>query len=452
MHTKEPVRLGMGQDLHLPVCRGERLGATVRHEGETALAIGDPRRLEFFLRAADACDLRGRVDHIRNRVVVHVTVARDQALDAGHALFFGFVREHRPGDDVPNREDAGHDGLKVPIDGNPAPGIGRDADGLEGEPIGIGSSAHGDQDTIGGQGRAAVAGDEDLIALDPRPGDPRPELEDEALLLEDLAGQQRDLRVHAGQDTVQELEDGDLRTESEPDGPELEANGPGPDDDEMLRHRRVRERLRARADPVAVEVQPRQRGDSATRREEDALCRQFDRSPAVDLHAPRVKQPPRACVADNAVLFEETGDTVGQLANDAVLALQHRAQIELDLADADAMRGEPVFCLVEALAGLQQGLAGDASDSQARAAEGGLSFDAGDLQPELGSADRGDITAGAGADDDQIIRVGLHPVRPPTTCGPVARRMPSRVSGSRPPRGRPRPGGRRSARRTSSGE
>ena len=55
--------------------------------------------------------------------------------------------------------------------------------------------------------------------------------------------------------------------------------------------------------------------------------------------------------------------------------------------------------LLVQLGGVQQRLRGDAADIEAGAAQRLAALDAGGLQPELCRADRGDIAAGAGADD-----------------------------------------------------
>jgi len=54
---------------------------------------------------------------------------------------------------------------------------------------------------------------------------------------------------------------------------------------------------------------------------------------------------------------------------------------------------------------LEQGLGRDASPVEARAAQGLLPLDDGDLEAELRRADRCRIAAGAGPDDDDVERV-----------------------------------------------
>ena len=62
----------------------------------------------------------------------------------------------------------------------------------------------------------------------------QPELH--ALLRQDALELPSDLDVHAGQDAVEELDDGDLRAEPAPDRAELEPDDAGADDQELLRH------------------------------------------------------------------------------------------------------------------------------------------------------------------------------------------------------------------------
>src|SRR4029079_19772510 len=92
--------------------------------------------------------------------------------------------------------------------------------------------------------------------------------------------------------------------------------------------------------------------------------------------------------------------------HDGVLALLHRWHIEVDLRQDDAVPGALVRGQRIELAGIEQGLARDAADVQAGAAERGAFLDAGDLLAELGGADGGDVPARPGPDDDQIVTLG----------------------------------------------
>src|SRR5262249_33952629 len=78
-------------------------------------------------------------------------------------------------------------------------------------------------------------------------------------------------------------------------------------------------------------------------------------------------------------------------------------QIELRRAYADAHLGEAVPGFLEHLGGVQQRLRRDAADVETGAAMGGALLDHADLHAELCRADRADIAAGAGSDDDEIV-------------------------------------------------
>ena len=68
------------------------------------------------------------------------------------------------------------------------------------------------------------------------------------------------------------------------------------------------------------------------------------------------------------------------------------------------------------LAGPQQRLGRDAPPVEADTAQA-LALDDGDLQAQLRGADGSDITAGAGAEDDEIERFS-HAYLPPAGCQP----------------------------------
>jgi hypothetical protein len=67
--------------------------------------------------------------------------------------------------------------------------------------------------------------------------------------------------------------------------------------------------------------------------------------------------------------------------------------------------------MVEALAGMQQRLGGNAADVQAGAAEGATLVDTGTGEAQLAQPDRRIVTAGAAPDHDRVetVRHGLNP-------------------------------------------
>ena len=84
------------------------------------------------------------------------------------------------------------------------------------------------------------------------------------------------------------------------------------------------------------------------------------------------------------------------------LRCKHLAEIEPDVVETDAVLGGFLFREGEMIARREERLARDATDVQAGAAEFLVFLDDRGLQPELRGANRRDITAGAGADDDKV--------------------------------------------------
>jgi hypothetical protein len=158
-------------------------------------------------------------------------------------------------------------------------------------------------------------------------------------------------------------------------------------------------------------------GDAAARRDDDVFGVQNGGRGAVDGDAPPARQAPGAGEAGHAVLLEEPRDAMRELADDALLAFHHLAEIERYARSHDAVSREPVACFGETLARLEQRFRRDAADPQARPAEGGLLLDAGHFEPELCAADGGDVAAGAGADHDEVECLSVHEFRPPAAFG-----------------------------------
>src|SRR5262249_4801733 len=155
------------------------------------------------------------------------------------------------------------------------------------------------------------------------------------------------------------------------------------------------------------------------------------------------------------------------------LAGEHARQVEADVADLDAVVAEPRAGQGVQLAGVEQRLAGDAADVQARAAQGSAFVDARHLHPQLRGADRRHVAARAGTDHYQVVTL-CHVLGPwslvpgpwsriagqgpgtrdqstlPAASAPGSRYTLSRAPGTAPPRGRRSAGGRTTAPGTSS--
>ena len=108
------------------------------------------------------------------------------------------------------------------------------------------------------------------------------------------------------------------------------------------------------------------------------------------------------------VLAQQARDPAGQGAHHLVLAREHLAQVEPQVARLDAVGGQEVAQVVVVVGGVQQRLRGDAPDVQAGAAERRLAarveprVHTRGAEPELGGPDCRDVPARAGSDDYDV--------------------------------------------------
>ena len=125
--------------------------------------------------------------------------------------------------------------------------VGGQPDLVEAEIVGVRTAPDRDEDDIGLDGRrlAALGGfnrEGRLAVRNGGAGDLGPGLDVEALLLEDLGAFLAHFLVHAGQDLVEIVDDGDLCAEPQPHAAKLEPDHPAADHDKMLRHLGQRQR------------------------------------------------------------------------------------------------------------------------------------------------------------------------------------------------------------------
>ena len=339
-----------------------------------------------------------------------------QHLGEGDPLFARFVREHRPVDQVADGVDARHVRAELFVDGDlPALGIERDTRFGEAQPRRVGPPADGHEDLVAGEGESfAVFGSRVhhhlLVGLHRRPGHLGFQMELEALLRQDLLHARGHFPVADGQNAGKELEHRDLRPEPPPDGSEFEADVATADDDEVLRDAVERQRLRAADDRFPVELQERQFGALAAGGQQDRLGFELGDAAVVVGHVDAIGpgEPARTVVGRHLVLLEEHADAAGERLHHVVLAGHHFAEVERDIFDLDAVPGEFVQGDIVKLGRIEERFARDAADVEARPPEGLVRplLDAGDLEPELRRANRGDVPAWPGSDHHQIERLG----------------------------------------------
>src|SRR5262249_14970670 len=118
--AQHAVGLGVGEDLDHPFGLVHRPGPRVGAELEPADAVFAPGSLYLLFGGADAGHFRPGVDDAGDGVVVDVRFHAGHALDAGDTVVLGLVGQHRPGDQVADREDARDVGLVVVVDADPA--------------------------------------------------------------------------------------------------------------------------------------------------------------------------------------------------------------------------------------------------------------------------------------------------------------------------------------------
>ncbi len=111
----------------------------------------------------------------------------------------------------------------------------------------------------------------------------------------------------------------------------------------------------------------------------------------------------RAAQDIDLVLLHQEFDALDVAVDALLLEIHHRRQVEFRRGNADAHLGERMRGLLEHFGGMQQRLRRHAADIEAGAAECWVLLDHGNLHAELRRAHRADISAGSGADDDEIV-------------------------------------------------
>src|SRR5690606_35085510 len=324
---------------------------------------------------------------------------------------------------------------------------------LEAEALDVGREADRHQH-LAGLDRALCAvlagvGDGDLVArvldgLDLRAGE---DLDAELLVLAgDLL---RDIRILVGEGPVEELDDRALHAVVGQHVGELHADGAGADDDDRLGDVAV-EDLLLEADHVAAQLDARKQPHLRPGRDDRVVERDL-LGGAVGLgDGDRVRAGERAAsfVLGHLVLLHEEVDALDVRLRDLAAAIPRGAEVEVHVtrdAEQVGLGREDVRQIRVA----QQRLGGDASDVQADAAPV-LLFDDRDRLAQLGGADRRDVAAGTGTEDDDVVM--SHALQPSRLRGPPRRCPPAAGGAPGPPRGGPaspadrrRPRGRRRA-------
>src|SRR5581483_161496 len=350
-------------------------------------------------------------------IIIHVTCPTGEDLRNRHALILGLVREHRTGDDVPDRVDALQAGDKMRVDLHAAAIVERNARLLQTEPFRIRDAADRNQHDIGlklfrGPARRRLDLRYEGFARSVDSRDLGPELERKALLLKDALKLLGDLAVHSGQDAIKEFHDRHLRTEPVPDRAELKPDHAGADDQQLSRYLLERERAGRRYDSLLVDLDALQLRDIRAGGKDNVL-RLDDLRLAVgggnlELSGAENLRPARDDV--DLVLLHQEFDALDVAVDTLLLEIHHRRQIELRRRHAYTHLRKGMGGFLEHFGGVQERFRRHAPDIEARAAEGRILFDHGNLHAELGRADRADIPARTGADNNDVVSHERSPV------------------------------------------
>ena len=412
MDAEHAVGLGVGENFHETLGGLVHLGAPVRGHRKLADIVGDAGGFQFLFAFPDGRDFRIGVDHVRNGVVVHVAGLPDQDLGHRHPLVFRFMSQHRPGDNVADRPDAGDVCRVIMICDDAAALVELDAKLLEAEPVGVRHAADSDQHHIGLDGfrRAAFGRLDSRLQFRARCIDRRDlgrQLERYALLLEQALRLAAHLAIHAGQHAVEEFHHRYLGAEPAPHRAELEPDHAGADHQQMLRHLAEHQRAGRGDDALLVDLDAFQARHVGTGGDDDGFGveRLHLAVGAGDFDLAGDGDTAGAEISIDLVLLEQEVDALDVAVDALVLERHHRGEIELGRGDADAHFAEAMAGLLEQFGGVQQRLRRDAADIEAGAAEGRALFNDGGLQAQLGRADGADIAAGTGADDDEVVFV-----------------------------------------------
>ena len=317
------------------------------------------------------------------------------------------MRQHRALDHVADGIDAGNVGLVVTVDFNAAAAIERDARLSKTETVGVGLAASGDQNHIGFQRFSCAALDRLERDLGASAGlfDRRhlgAELEVDALLGKQALRLLGQLAIHAAENVVEVLDDGDLGAEALPDGTEFETDDTAADDDELFRNLGKRD-CAGRGDDdllVKIDLNAWNACDIRTGGNHDVLGFEFlhraifsgdgDLAGGHDLAG--------ALERIDLVLLEQEGHAIDIGLHHAVLMPHHLVEVERRCRHFDAEAIHAMGNMGKHFRRMQQSLGGNAANVQAGAAIGGALFDHSDLETELCSLDGANITAGAGTD------------------------------------------------------
>ena len=214
----------------------------------------------------------------------------------------------------------------------------------------------------------------------------------------------RDVRVLGREHAVERLEQQDLGAEPAVGGGDLGAGRAGADD----RDAASGSSSSAHAPSVPITRPPNCVPGIGFGTEPVARMTHFVASISVPsklpptLTLPSSVTEPKPSMYVDLVLLEQSADAAGERLDDLLAALADLRRSRRERPSTLMPKSPASSISVSTSADAQHRLRRDAGVVQAAAADRVL-LDHGGLHPELGGADRGDVAAGSGADDDAVV-------------------------------------------------
>jgi hypothetical protein len=402
----DPLAVLVEQELGHALLPGEGERAAARRPGEDAFAVLGAGRPRLLLGHPDPGDLGIGVGDRRDDPRLE-----EPGQPAGHLgrdvpLVHGLVGEHRLAHHVTDGEDVRHGGALLLVHRDEPALVDPDAGALGADAPAVGLAADRHEQLV----EDAVGGSVGAVEGHPQPGRLGFDVGhlglqvDAAEALRDPLGQRRDdVLVDAGDQLVQQLDDGHLGTELGVDGSHLQADDAAADDQQPLWDPFGLQRT-GRVDHPRVVV-----GDERERRRlrpagHDRLL-EADRGPGAVLadHFEQVGRGEAALPGHDRhlALLGQASQAAGEPADHRVLPGEQFVQVDGWLAERQPVLGH-LPRLGDDLRGVQQRLGRDAADVEADPAQGRAAVDEHHAAAEVGRAERGAVAARAGAEHEHL--------------------------------------------------
>lgn len=409
--TENAVGLLVRKNLDKALSVEVGLGTGVGNEGELTDVVGNTGSLELLLRLADPSDLGVGVHDGGNDVVVDVTVAVLDELDGSNTLLLGLVGEHGTKSDITNDSNVGLVGAELRVHDDATLVVNLNTDLVKTKASGVGATANGNEQDIGFKSLSLTRLDVldlnlDNIALALGRNDLGAGLEVKTLLSKNLLSLLGDLTIHTSTNGVLELNDGDLGTETGPDGTHLETNDTTTDNGKSLGDLLEGKSTGRGDNSLLVDFNAgegsglRASGNDNVLGLQDGVLAALN---GINLDLTLAEERGSTLVVVDLVLLEKTLNTLGETVNSSGLGLLQIVEVDLHVSDLDTSVLGVVLDLVEKVGVVEQSLGGNAANVETGATERAALLNTGSLETELGGLDGGNVATGTTTNNNEVV-------------------------------------------------